>query len=54
MFSLIGLCSMLFFLYLRPQESIPALRSLPFLNLCAALAGLAAGVRPRLRCRQPA
>ncbi|MCS6911864.1 MAG: O-antigen ligase family protein [Myxococcales bacterium] len=40
MFSLPGLCSLLFFLYLRPQEAIAALRSLPMLNLCAALAAL--------------
>lgn len=52
MFSLIGLCSMLFFLYLRPQEAIPALRSLPFLNLCAALAGLGVVIDLRLRRTQ--
>ena len=40
MFSLFGLCSLLFFLYLRPQEAITALQALPMLNLCAALGGL--------------
>lgn len=52
MFSLIGLCSMLFFLYLRPQEAIPALRSVPFLNLSAALAALGLVVDLRLRRTQ--
>lgn len=52
MFSLIGLCSLLFFLYLRPQEAIPSLQSLPWLNLCAALAGLGVVIDLRLRRTQ--
>ena len=49
MCSLFGLCTLLFFLYLRPQEAIPSLQSVPFLNLCAALAGLGVIIDMRLR-----
>jgi hypothetical protein len=48
MFSLFGLCSLLFFLYLRPQEAITALQALPMLNLCAALGALGLVIDLRL------
>lgn len=48
MFSLFGLCSLLFFLYLRPQEAITALQAVPMLNLCAALGGLGLVIDLRL------
>ncbi len=48
MFSLFGLCSLLFFLYLRPQEAIPSLQAIPALNLCAVLAALGLVIDVRL------
>lgn len=48
MFSLFGICALIFFLYLRPQESIDSLRTLPWLNIFAALGALGLLVDLRL------
>lgn len=48
MFSLFGLCPLLVFLLLHPQEIFPALRAVPFLNLFAALSILGLLVDLRL------
>lgn len=47
MFAIPGLCALLVFIYLRPQEVVPALDSVPFLYLFVllAVAGLAIDVR---------
>ena len=49
MFAIPGIIGLLFFIYIRPQEAITELQSIPFLYICFSLAVLGMAVDMRLR-----